>query len=192
MCLVLWASALSAQTHWSFNYRQYQYDMSVYFSLQLDRQVVANTSDYEVAAFVGEECRGIGSFEQQTGANGQQISYGFLKVYSNSQSGETITLKVYDKVNQVEIVFDEKSFSFVSSSVKGYPSKPMVLNMGEDVLKGDVNDDDEVDLTDVVLIYEFYMGEELTGFIEDAADFNGDDKIDLTDVELVFEYFMNQ
>ena len=192
MCLALWASALSAQTHWPFDYRQFQYDMSVYFSLQLNRQVVANTSDYEVAAFVGDECRGIGSFEQQTGSNGQKISYGFLKVYSNSQSGETVTFKVYDKVNKEEIVIEKKSFPFASTTAKGYPSKPFVLNMGQDLLMGDVNNDSEIDLTDVVLIYDFSNGEQVTGFIEEAADFDGDGDITANDAVLVYDFYMDQ
>ena len=62
----------------------------------------------------------------------------------------------------------------------------------EMVTLGDVNNDGEVDLTDVVLIFDYFMGEELTDFVEEAADFNGDGDVDLTDVVLVFDYFMDQ
>ena len=94
--LALWASALSAQAHWSFDYHQYQYDMTVYFELMESGSVVDNFDRYEVAAFVGEECRGIGKFETQTGSNGTTLIYGFLKVYSNAESGETVTFRIYD------------------------------------------------------------------------------------------------
>ena len=92
LCVALWASALSAQTHWTFDYRQYQYDMSVYFTLQNGGQTVTDLDNYEVAAFVGGECRGVGQFVTQQG-----ITYGYLRVYSNKTSGETVTFKCYDK-----------------------------------------------------------------------------------------------
>ena len=71
MCLVLWASALSAQMHWSFDYQAYQHDMTIYFTLQNGSEAVSNLDDYEVAAFVGNECRGIGKFLSQN-----DVTYG--------------------------------------------------------------------------------------------------------------------
>lgn len=185
LCLALWASALSAQTHWSFNYRQYQYDMTVYFSLQKGNRAVANTSDYEVAAFVGNECRGIGSFEQQTGTNGQQVSYGFLKVYSNSQRGETVTFKVYNKVNGEETVFEEDVIPFVSTTAVGYPSEPFVLNMGGDILPGDADGDGRITINDAVLTINATFGTEPTGFNRIAADMDSDGRVTINDAVLI-------
>ena len=68
----------------------------------------------------------------------------------------------------------------------------MARYSGSSVLLGDVNNDGVIDVTDVVLIFNHFMGEETPGFVEAAADFNNDGDIDITDVVLVFEYFMNQ
>ena len=50
--LALWASALSAQTHWSCNVNAYQYDMTVYFELQKNGVAVAaeDLGNFEVSA----------------------------------------------------------------------------------------------------------------------------------------------
>ena len=190
MCLALWASALSAQTHWSVNPHDYQYDMSVYYSLSNGETPVGNLSDYEVAAFVGNVCRGVGKVETQTGTNGTTLTYGFLKVYSNVASGETVTFKYY--LNGQEKPISGQVISFVNLGLEGLPSNPHVFNLEVTYILGDVNGDGEIDLTDAVMIFDYYMGEEMTGFIEAAADFNSDGDIDLTDVVSVFDYYMNQ
>lgn len=194
LVLALWASALSAQTHWQFDYHQYQYEMTLYFELQSNGVAIKNTGNYEVAAFVGNECRGIGTFETQTGSNGTTLSYGFLKVYSNVAQGETVTFKCYDKTKGEEIDISGTNSAFVSSSVIGFPSEPKVFDLGVtvNVLLGDVNGDGFVDLTDAVAIFDYYMGGTTAGFNESAGDFNSDGTVDLTDAVLVFEYYMNQ
>ena len=127
VCLSLWASALSAQEHWTFDYRQFQYDMTVYFSLQNGDAMVANPANYEVAAFVGDECRGVAVFEDQIGQNGVALKYGYLKVYSNEKSGETIVLKCFDKDVAKERDFADVALIFQNDSHVGYPSTPLPL-----------------------------------------------------------------
>ena len=120
--LALWASALRAQSHWSFDYRQYQYSMTVYFELQKNGQTVVIPSNYEVAAFVGDECRGIATFETETGSMEQTLSYGFLKVYSNTASGESVMFKCYEKTTEEEQNIKELSVPFSSDAAVGLPS----------------------------------------------------------------------
>ena len=193
MCLALWATALSAQSHWSFDYKQYQYDMTVYFQLQDEDEVlISNTDNYQVAAFIGDECCGVGEF-LTVDVNDQPVKYGYLRVYSNNANGGKVTFKAYDKANDQEIALTPvQAVTFASQGVVGVPSSPLGLSLSSGVLVGDVNGDGEIDLTDVVLIFDFFMGEDLPDFIEAAADFNSDGDIDLTDVVLVFDYFMNQ
>ena len=196
LCVALWASALSAQTHFTCNPNQFQYDMTVYFQLTDDEQVVTETDKYEVAAFVGDECRGVGEFLTVKDGNEQDVKYGYLRVRSNVVDNETVTFKVYDKNAEVEYDLTPASaVTFSSDDVIGLPSSPFVLAFPkeeEPVLLGDVNGDGDIDLTDVVLIFDFYMGEELDVFFEAAADFNKDGEVDLTDVVLVFDYYMDQ
>ena len=57
------------------------------------------------------------------------------------------------------------------------------------VVYGDVNGDDEVDVTDAILVYAYVNGKNT--FTEEqleAADVNGDGEVDVTDAILVYGY----
>ena len=188
LCVALWASALSAQTHWTFDYRQYQYDMSVYFTLQNGEQAVTDLDNYEVAAFVGSECRGVGLFVTQQG-----ITYGYLRVYSNTASGETVTFKCYDKSTGEENVVAATSVPFVSNDAVGLPSSPFILNIGDNaVIPGDVNDDGFVDAADVSAVINHILGRQNTVFNAVASDVNGDGFIDASDVSAIINVILGR
>ena len=136
LCLALWASALSAQAHYSFDYRQFRYEMTVYFSLQNGDAMVAVPDNYEVAAFVGDECRGVATFENQISAQGVALKYGFLKVYSNEEKGETVTFKCFDKNVTKERLFTDVSVPFVADTNVGYPSSPKPLVLEYNITAG--------------------------------------------------------
>jgi len=196
LCVALWASALSAQTHWSFDFRQFQYDMTVYYKIVNTAGADLTISDnYQVAAFVGDQCRGIGEVVTATGTNSQTLTYGYLRVYSNISSGETVTFKLYNKSDDTEKFVQGISVPFMSLSSVGVPSEPFVLSVGDEAkptVMGDADGDGVVDLSDAVAIFEFYMNGEYAGFNEQAADFDGDGTVDLSDAVLIFEYYMNQ
>lgn len=129
--LALWASALSAQTHWSCNVNAYQYDMTVYFELQKNGVAVAaeDLGNFEVAAFVGNECRGVGEFLTAT-VSEQTIHYGYLRVRSNVASGETVSFKAYVKDAELEVAIDEEAnITFANAQAEGYPSAKKALNI---------------------------------------------------------------
>lgn len=191
LCCVL---AMGAQAqdapHWSVNMYDYQYDMTAYVTLVVDNEVVTDLSGYEVAAFCGTDCRGVATVETVT-LGGQQKSYAYLRIRSNQEQGETITFKVYEKSKKREFNIENGSMTFKSLDVQGLPSAPVQLALSR-VIPGDANGDGEVDLTDASIVFDFYMGEEMSEFFEAAADFDGDGTVDLTDAVLIFEYYMNQ
>ena len=191
LCCVL---AMGAQAqdapHWSVNIYDYQYDMTAYVTLVVDNEVVTDLSGYEIAAFCGTECRGVATVETVT-LGGQQKSYAYLRIRSNQEQGETITFKVYEKSKKREFNIENGSMTFKSLDVQGLPSAPVQLALSR-VIPGDANGDGEVDLTDASIVFDFYMGEEMSEFFEAAADFDGDGTVDLTDAVLIFEYYMNQ
>ena len=184
LCLSLVAKAQS--THWSVDIYNYQFDMTAYIALTADGEAVTDYSNYEVAAFCGDECRGVASVQT---ANGN--SYCYMRIRSNESSGETITFKVYVKDIDREVNVEDYSMEFLLLDVKGLPSSPVVLDFIP-YIPGDADGDGVVDLTDAVAIFEFYMNGEYPNFAEIAADFDGDGVVDLTDAVLIFEYYMNQ
>ena len=145
--LALWATALSAQSHWACDIDAFKHDMTVYYQLQKNGVEVpfADLGNYELAAFVGDECRGVGEILTQT-VNEQTIHYGYLRVRSNAESGETVSFKVYVKDANQEVSIDEEAnIVFQSNQVVGYPSTPKALNISVfqlavavDPLKGSV------------------------------------------------------
>ena len=125
--LALWASALSAQSHWTCDIDAFQHDMAVYYQLQKNGADIsfADLSNYELAAFVGDECRGVGEILTE-----QSIHYGYLRVRSNAASGETVSFKVYVKDANQEVPIDaEANIAFQSDEAVGKPSTPKALNI---------------------------------------------------------------
>ena len=128
--LALWASALSAQTHWTCDINAYQYDMTVYYNLQMNGTAIADWGNFEVAAFVGDECRGVGETMAAV-VNEQTVYYGYLRVRSNAEAGgETVSFKVYVKnANKEVAIGDEANITFTPNGAEGLPSSPKALNI---------------------------------------------------------------
>lgn len=97
--------------------------MTVFMSALVRYQDI-DLNDYEIAAFCGDECRGIMSTEQVS-----DIEYGYLRIRSNNTSGESISFKLYDKNTSQEIASDS-IVSFISNSRIGYPSETYKINFG--------------------------------------------------------------
>lgn len=117
-------SVQAQETHWNCNIHAYRYDMALYVVLQLNKDdIPLASSDYELAAFCGDECRGVASV--QTIASNGNIYY-YLRIRSNKIQGEQITFKCYNYISgQEEEIFT--TVSFEENSVKGFPSQCFVV-----------------------------------------------------------------
>ena len=125
LCCIFMCSKASAQGHWAYNANDYQYGMTAYITLHASDAEISDLTDFEVAAFVGDECRGVSIIE--TAEDGS--SYVYLRIRSNEQTGEDIKFKVYSK--RLNYVFTpDYVVSFANISVVGFPSEPIVLNLG--------------------------------------------------------------
>ena len=174
--LLLSTTFLHAQeSGWSVNPHDYQYDMTIYAQLVVEGQAVSDYENYEVGAFVGDECRAVGEVNTQNG-----YTWVYLRPRSNAASGETITIKVYDKAKGRAVRINE-SFSFQSQGQEGEPSSPVNLTMKMYTL-GDVNDDGFIDIADVTSVLAIMAGNGGENLIEDAADVNEDGFVDIADV----------
>ena len=177
--LALWATALSAQSWSDFDYHQYQYDMTIYYTLK-----GTPLKNYSIAAFVDGECRGVGEVVTAEGSNGVSLTYGLLKVYSNATSGETVTFKYFNKKENKEVVVPNASVSFTSQGVEGMPSAPFELDLGVYLKMGDANCDGSVNTIDIVDIVNYLTGKSSSTdqFSEEAADMNEYGNIDAADI----------
>lgn len=109
-------------SHWQCNIRSFQYDMTLYAELSLDGTTIVQEG-YEVAAFCGEECRGVATVETIAGTD---KAYYYLRVRSNVVEGEIISFKYYDIALNREVEVAE-TINFASQAILGYPSTPFTL-----------------------------------------------------------------
>ena len=174
--LFVTTTVLHAQdSGWSVNEPDYQYDMTAYIELSLGGAVVDDYSNYEVGAFVGNECRGVAKVDSKNG-----YTWLYLRIWSNKASGESIELKTYDKTTGKTYRVLE-TIDFVSQSMVGQPSSPMTATVKTYTL-GDVNDDGRINIADVTSTLSIMAGNSNDKFIREAADANEDGRVNIADV----------
>jgi hypothetical protein len=187
LCAMFYQGSFAQETtHWTCSPNDFQYDMTAYIALTNDGVAVTDYSDYEVAAFCGDECRGVG--EVQTVGT---TSYIYMRIRSNAASGEDITFKVYTKSDDIEADVEEYTMPFVSQGVQGMPSSPVVLNFVP-YIPGDPSGDKEIDVFDIVAIMDYVLEGNADDFNAKAADFNGDGEVDIFDIVELMDYILNQ
>ena len=124
--LFIVASALKMRANdanWDYNPYAFQYDMSVYVALStIDDKSITDASDYQIAAFCGEECRGIAE-EKIIGEH----KYCYLRIRSNQTDGETINFNVKNASTGKTAKVIE-TIEFQSQHTIGYPSSPFSIN----------------------------------------------------------------
>ena len=119
LMIILNGGAASAAAPWEVNPSNYRYDMSLYIDVAFAAGKM-DYSEYDVAAFVGDECRGIA--EVLTLEGGKECLY--LRARSNRENGETMTFKYRNKATDEVLPIEAVSFDFISNSRLGYPSTP--------------------------------------------------------------------
>lgn len=172
---------------WTVNPYEYQYDMTVYAQLKIDDAVITDYSNYEVAAFVGDECRGVAEVNTQSGS-----TWLYIRVRSKSASGEKITFKLFDKTEGKTKRIAE-TIEFESNGQVGIPSSPTTLTLAK-YTPGDVDDDGKITATDVTLTIYKILKKDMSAinFIEDAMDMDSDGKITSTDVALIINIILKK
>lgn len=183
MCLLLvWAAGALAQ-HWTVNPHAFQYDMTAYVSIK-GMTTAQQLADYELAAFCGDECRGVGKVLTATDGTGLFQ----LRIRSNVTTGESITFRVYQKSMEKEF-FPDAQMDFEAQSVAGTPSEPVAVTISR---KGDANGDGTVDVNDITATVNSIQGDPSTTFVREAADVNGDGIIDVNDITGIVNIIQNQ
>ena len=187
MSWLLWAGTLRAQAqHWQCDPYDWEYDMTAYVTLTADGEAVTDYSNYEIAAFCGDECRGVATIQTAEGN-----SYCYLRIRSNQASGETITFKVYVKDTGREVAVEGTTMTFSSNTVQGLPSSPVVLNFVP-YIPGDADGDGEITINDVIMAINASLGNPSPTIIAPAADMDGDGSITINDVIMIINKTLNK
>ena len=159
---------------WKVQTHDYTYDMTVYGVVAVDGCLLTDYTDKAVGAFLGNECVGYGIFET--------ADYGTLRIRSSVSTSQEVTFKLYDYTTGKEtILYTDTNIVFADQSVTGTPGFPIVLYTGH-FLRGDVNADGIVDISDVLTTVSHVLGKKEPIFIRSAADVMADGSIDISDV----------
>ena len=186
--MLLFSQGVRAQG-WSLNPNDFDKDMTVYATITYSNGSALNNLDnYKVAAYVGEECRGIGEL-QSSGSS----KWFYLRVYSNVASGETVTFKVWDITEGAEpygVTWDPVTFT--DDATIGLPSEPFKLKTPKEApyIRGDANGDGSISSADVVAIVKHILSDGTTTIVKEGADMNGDGSISSADVVAVVRYIL--
>lgn len=180
--LLMSVSAQAQTPHWQHNPHDYEYDMTAYVSLKY----YPDLSNYEIAAFCGEECRGVAEIMD---TDKRQV--GYLRIRSNASSDEVITFKVFIKDRQEEVNLDSDPVSFSANTTLGTPSKPFLLQIPGAYMPGDVNGDGEVTVYDITRIVNYILTGEDTNFNYAAADMNNDGEVTTFDITQIVSIILN-
>jgi len=113
-------SSAELNNGWICNVRQYPDNMTMIIRLYLTSLPV-DPDEYTLAAFVGEECRGIG----KTVGN-----YCFITVYGQL-TGETLTFKVVEKLTGKTRTVDE--YASFGENLIGSLASPLRMNIGSEI-----------------------------------------------------------
>lgn len=167
-------------SQWSVNPYDYKYDMTVYAKVVYEGAEVSDYSNYEIGAFVGNECRGVGDVQTK-----DSYTWVYLRVRSNQASGEKLIFKLYDKsTGRTSVIKPSQVIAFSSQGMIGKPSSPVTLEKPSYTL-GDVNEDGIIDIADVVAASQLTAGVADSKYNSLAADANLDGKINIADVVMI-------
>ena len=164
-------------SQWSVNPYDYKYDMTVYAKVVYEGAEVSDYSNYEIGAFVGNECRGVGDVQTK-----DSYTWVYLRVRSNQASGEKLIFKLYDKsTGRTSVIKPLQVIAFSSQGMIGKPSSPVTLEKTSYTL-GDVNEDGKISVMDIVAISQIMSGQVDSNYNNLAADVNVDGKISVMDI----------
>lgn len=167
-------------SQWSVNPYDYKYDMTVYAKVVYEGAEISDYSNYEIGAFVGNECRGVGDVQTK-----DSYTWVYLRVRSNQASGEKLIFKLYDKsTGRTSVIKPSQVIAFSSQGMIGKPSSPVTLEKPSYTL-GDVNEDGIIDVADVVAASQLAAGVVDSKYNSLAADANLDGKINIADVVMI-------
>ena len=182
IAVMLSAITARASSHWTCDTYAYQYDMTAYVQLTDGGFPLQDYSDYEIAAFVGDECRGIAQIVQAA------KPYGLIRIRSNEINGEHVYFMVYRFSTYEEITIYDVGIEFVSQGIEGLPSSPLSLELTHQRVPGDVNGDREVNIADINRAIDAILSDEF----DILCDVNGDGEVNIADINVIIDIILSK
>lgn len=185
--VLLFATAIHAQeANWSFDPYSFQHDMTMYVAIDLDGELVKDLSTMKVGAFCGDECRGILEAKNIDGH-----AFGYLRLRSNTTSGERIEFKIMSNSTDFEYLCSN-AITFQSQGIVGLPSRPYIITAAKNdlYLLGDVNDDGTVDVNDAVTIISYCVSGVPADIDMKLCDVDRNGIIDEQDASSIIEIYL--
>lgn len=124
--------SLAAIPSWSVDETQYSSSMTVTAVVMIDGSLSADP-DNMVAAFVGDECRGVARILPSASL---EAAFAYLMVFSNGTTDELVRFKIYDSSDDEELTVAD-SMIFVADNSIGTQTYPYVFanqKLGETII----------------------------------------------------------
>jgi len=110
---------------WAVDLNEFEHSMNIFAELFINGELARESDGPDrVAAFVGDEIRGVAEVELVANL-GHQIN---LTVYSNELEGEIVRFEVWDTDACFNYPQTDQSFLFADGAVIGTPNSPIVMN----------------------------------------------------------------
>ncbi len=109
---------------WSVDPEKYQFSMNFIAQLKIDGVISSDTADM-LGAFVGNQCRGVANLQYVEAYDMYEV---FLTVFSNSENGEDIDLKIWDASEGIIHLRITPEYIFGSNAIHGTPSQPVMIS----------------------------------------------------------------
>ena len=176
MALFPFAGRAASVPSWSCDVHAFQYDMSVYLSVE-NQGLVVNENKI-VAVFCGEECRGVAELQD----NGGKASYFYLRVRSNALDGETLSIRVYDEKSD-KVLSPSAVLPFQAQAQIGYPSAPFVVVLPQVITPDNL---DQISQATTEIVAEGEWDQEDLGLLsEQISNVHGNERLEMIDLEHV-------
>ena len=134
-------------------------------------------------------CTGVTPKRNST-PSGKEDQSPYYSTYSTDLDGDATTGECKLVINLYELSFTNngtttlKDCGFCNISIEGIMTAP-------EVIKGDVNGDGEINMSDVTYLIQYILGNPADDFNADAADVNEDGEIGMPDVMFLIQYINN-
>lgn len=112
---------------WTVDVSKYEYNMSIIGQLKID-EVISTNTDNSIAAFVGNECRGVAKLTYYPQYDKYLV---FLDVYSDTSTGENISFRIWNAdAGKVHTEIDS-DVPFASFTVAGSANVPKLFSTSD-------------------------------------------------------------